>query len=687
MTTATIISPVLGGIVAVPLDSTDVFITTPTPAENYYAFAQTSEPITCWQSNVGATAFTISLQSPADDALQLNYLLVSKGNPAVSATVVSSGSASIDVDFTDAVSLFAMPTWQTQIWIDSSQSGTTIHFSNPPPVDSFLYIYTVDIAGIQAFTEPVNSDVLNATLPLLSGPTYVPFVMANWNTAIGVSAFASVEDIFCVFSTPVPSGGGSLTYFTQFVEPLPPEAIMPTVPEQQPFVIAPLTQAQMEERFSNLYPFPWTSSLAKTEGVAYAIFWAYASMLSNAMVQLQYAWSAARLQTASDVELDLFSTDYFGTELPRLPGEPDDHYRQRIMALLFQPKVTRQAIINAIKFFTGGIVRAIEPWNPGDTGYYGADPPFIGSYYDYDSEEVPSLYGDGGLRYQGFLQIELPPAQGGTVNIWGFDLGAAYDYITGIEWPTDNQFNLQEATVNALISTLIAFGTTAWVKYVNGFIYPVTQGACIHIATNIFKININLPNLAGLYGFFAQLSLPVPVWVSDVTYEGFDLTFRTPTSSGTYLSYLALEVGNPALNITSTAPGQFSQHLNADCVHNSLFAMASWDTNVFYSNRSSTGITLNYDTPPAFDAELYYLLAPVNPNVGIQAIPAQQIAHTVTLTLDGQHVPFGIANWNTTVGVVPDFEHNQVTFVFSNPAPIDGTGEIMYVNYDVTEPG
>jgi hypothetical protein len=689
---ATILTyPLLGATVPIPPNAETFIVSTPEPAANFYFFAQTSDPLTCWQESVDANAFVAGIQGPVDSGIVLNYLLINKSNPNTSQIVIGASDTSVllDIDPTK-FSLFVMPTWNTTCWIeDAGFSRLTINFSAAPGVDSFIYLYKVPIKLPGSFTEPILSGAKTAAIELFSGVNFIPFATPYWNTAVGVTPNPEIETLFIEFSNPGPFPDSQLTYFTQFVETTPPEAIVPTVPAQQPFVITPLPTESLEQRLANLYPNQWLNSQAlEPGGVAFALFSSFASQYAFVMIQLQYAWMSGRLDTSVGEQLDLFSQDYFGTILPRLAGETDDHYRARIQALLFQPKVTRAAIANAITFFTGGVVRMIEPWNPADTGYYGitgATPATVGSFYDYDTQQVPSLYGDGGLRYQGFIQIELPAAQGNNCPIWGFDAGAGYDLITGIEWETSNQFGLQEQIVNQLISYLIAFGTTAWVKYVSGFENPFTFGASMGIATGLFQVNVKTPNLAGLYGFFAQLSLPIETWIGPIHYDSFDAVFQVPVSSGTFLNYLGVESGSTALTATNAPANSTTVHIAGNFVAHNLFAMPTWDTAIYYQNRNSTGIDLIFSNPPSVESGINLLTVAVNPNVGIQPLNPGDTEITIVLTLaDRQHVPFAMVNWNSSVGVIPDFTTGTVRFVFSNPAP-SGGGEILFTNVDIRD--
>lgn len=671
--------PQQGGTIAIPQNVQAVPITLTDPAELFYFFAQAAAPDVVWQQGLSGNTFTAALQAPADLNDVLSYLAVDRNDSNVAAVTIGSTDLSVvlPVSLQD-VAILVMPTWNTPTWFsDVTDTTTTINFANAPGVSALFYYYYVPLDGLNARSEPIAEGATQATVSLINNAGLVPFAMVNWNTALGVTPEPDDNTLILAFSNPAPANA-QIYYFVQFIPTPLPSPIQPIVPVQQPFVISALSADQFATRFSNFFPFPWLSDAAKEPGgVAYALFYAFATQFAYISTQLEYAWETCRLATATDTSLDLFSEDFFGNTLPRLGGESDAHFRQRISAALFQPKVSRPAIVADIESYTGGAVRAIEPWNPGDTGSWGT------SYFDYDTQQTPSLYGDPSERYQGYLQVQLPAAVGPGVNVWGIDAGAGYDIETGTFWEVFENFVSQEVQIERFIAGLIAQGTTAWTKFVNGFIYPVTTGAAIQIASSIYTLNINLPNLAGLYGLFAQLSLAVPVWLTGTTYQGFTVTFQAGTSDGTWISYLALEVGNPNLNVTSVTAGQTSIDLVVDASSHSVIPMVSWDTGVYYANRSNTGVTFKFNTPAPAAEVFNYMSVPINPNVGTQPVPANADSLLVVVTLDSYHVPFAVANWNTTVGVLPVPETGQILLTFSNPAPSNGSGEVMFVNYQV----
>lgn len=134
-------------------------------------------------------------------------------------------------------------------------------------------------------------------------------------------------------------------------------------------------------------------------------------------LQAEYVGLQARIQTATDVNLDQISQDYFGNSLPRHEGENDSTYRTRILANLLQEKATRYGMENALFLLTGYEPRIFEPWNPYDCGGYN-----VPSALAYDTV---GNYGSGSFAYQCFIDVYVD-AYAGLGNYSGYD-----DYLGG----------------------------------------------------------------------------------------------------------------------------------------------------------------------------------------------------------------------------------------------------------------
>lgn len=234
--------------------------------------------------------------------------------------------------------------------------------------------------------------------------------------------------------------------------------------------IPTISGPQFAIRLADLYPRGWCSDDAKQTGSVYALLRAVGQELQIAQGELQYALSAQRIQTETFPELDFASIDYLGSLLPRPSGATDAAFAQQIIAALFQPAATRSALQNALTLLTGSVPRMLEPWNVNDTGSWDNK-----SYWNVDTVANPARWGDGGLRYQGFIETAPPalPAIGpnNPIQCWG---DSAYwnvpGYFFGIIDPID------ENAVNDLINRLRAYGTIVWVKLVSPTTLPSVVG-------------------------------------------------------------------------------------------------------------------------------------------------------------------------------------------------------------------
>lgn len=129
------------------------------------------------------------------------------------------------------------------------------------------------------------------------------------------------------------------------------------------------TQSDFLARIKSILPRWWgDDDTPVLDGVLSAPSWALAFIYQL----IGYVRLQTRLATATDGFLDLFAADFFGTALPRNPGEIDSAYRARIKASLFPPKNTRAALVQAIVQLTGIAPTIVEPQNPGDTSAFGS---------------------------------------------------------------------------------------------------------------------------------------------------------------------------------------------------------------------------------------------------------------------------------------------------------------------------
>jgi len=88
---------------------------------------------------------------------------------------------------------------------------------------------------------------------------------------------------------------------------------------------------------------------------------------------IMFFWAQTRIQTSSGGWIDIWATDFFGTNLPRNAGESDASYIARIQVSIFQARATRPAMISVLTQLTGRAPIIFEPARPLDSGCFGAN--------------------------------------------------------------------------------------------------------------------------------------------------------------------------------------------------------------------------------------------------------------------------------------------------------------------------
>lgn len=215
-------------------------------------------------------------------------------------------------------------------------------------------------------------------------------------------------------------------------------------------------QADLVSRLKSTIPSDWfppsspsqssTPRLdALANGAAAVFSWIY-SLIGYTKLQ-------TRVSTATDGFLDIISQDFYGGTLPRVAGEADAVFRQRILGNLFLAANTRLAIQNALAAVTGYPVRIIEPWQPNDNlvwnrGFWGVDTRFS-----------PGQWSNGDARCVFLVQCALPPsfAPPGTAR-FGWNNGFWGVAVAGNGWfwnnviAVDSPIKIVASTINKLRS-------------------------------------------------------------------------------------------------------------------------------------------------------------------------------------------------------------------------------------------
>ena len=173
------------------------------------------------------------------------------------------------------------------------------------------------------------------------------------------------------------------------------------------------------------------------------------------------AWSAiytlvsqvqtlARLATVSGPFLDMASVDFFGSSLPRRPGELDGPFRARVQQEMLRPRATRSALSLVLVELTGQTPIIFEPVRPADTGGYSVG----GVGYS-----VAGAWGNLGLRNNSFITVHRPIGVGIPL-LAGYGTGG-YSYYGGVIMVATPVTDMDIFT--AIVGVLPA-GHIAWVR-------------------------------------------------------------------------------------------------------------------------------------------------------------------------------------------------------------------------------
>ncbi len=212
-----------------------------------------------------------------------------------------------------------------------------------------------------------------------------------------------------------------------------------------------------EPPYEGVLPRDWFKASAVFDGAIAG----FASIGSWAYGLLAYARLQMRIQTSTDGWLDMASSDYLGDGvLPRLGGEPDDIYAQRILDNILPQADTRAAISRAIEVASGEVPRLVEPWNPSDTGV------IDGMYMDIDTAETPGRITDPSMRYQGFVDSIIP----GIAALGGNPVPCMDDGLF-CDAPGSSMFDLPVVSPKQLVydaaNRVKVEGTVLWVRFVS----------------------------------------------------------------------------------------------------------------------------------------------------------------------------------------------------------------------------
>lgn len=221
---------------------------------------------------------------------------------------------------------------------------------------------------------------------------------------------------------------------------------------------------------SNWFPDETPVLDALLSGCAYGWAWVY-SMIAYVILQ-------ARRLTATGPFLDMISTDFFGTFLPRRTGETDALFNARMTKELFREKGTRAGMVKALTDLTGIAPTIFEPAYTNDTGGWGQAQ---GLAYN-----TAGGYGNLQLPFQFFVTATRPlssgiPSLAGYGTIGGFN-GMPGGYTVGaLEYGNLSMVAtpVTDAQILAVINDVRPAATIAWTRVTGASVFTAPLDAFI----------------------------------------------------------------------------------------------------------------------------------------------------------------------------------------------------------------
>lgn len=168
--------------------------------------------------------------------------------------------------------------------------------------------------------------------------------------------------------------------------------------------------SDMLARLKMVLPARW---FADGTPILDALLTGFAAAWSGVYAVVTYVRAQTRIATATDIFLDIASTDYFGSALPRRAGESDANFSTRIQQNLLAPRATRASLVQMLTGITGRAPMILEPLNATDLGGYNTGMLGYG---------VVGAYGSRNLPFQ-FFVTAYRPATTAVSNAGGYNTG------------------------------------------------------------------------------------------------------------------------------------------------------------------------------------------------------------------------------------------------------------------------
>ena len=179
--------------------------------------------------------------------------------------------------------------------------------------------------------------------------------------------------------------------------------------------------ADIVVRIRSVLPKGWFSDqspnlTAVLSSLAVPLVWLYN--------QLTYVQAQTRLNSATDMWLDLAAQDFLGRLAYRKINESDAIYRLRIKNAILAGSATRPALVSEILSLTGSTPVVFEPGNCRDTGSYGARGAGLSVQPCGLAYGIMGGWGNLQLPYQVFLTVKRPLTHG-EAGLAGYGTGAS----------------------------------------------------------------------------------------------------------------------------------------------------------------------------------------------------------------------------------------------------------------------
>ena len=209
--------------------------------------------------------------------------------------------------------------------------------------------------------------------------------------------------------------------------------------------------SDMLARLKMVLPARW---FADATPILDALLSGFAAAWSGVYLVLTYVRAQTRIATATDIFLDLASTDYFGTALPRRTGESDADFSARIQRNLLAPRATRASLVQMLTGMTGRAPTILEPLNATDLGGY--DTGILGY-------GVCGAYGCRTLPFQFFVTAYRPAATA-VNNAGGYNSGpGGYNYAPMLYADVTSYAGAtSDADIHAAIASVLPTCGVAW---------------------------------------------------------------------------------------------------------------------------------------------------------------------------------------------------------------------------------